>query len=58
MRTLEMTDDDGDALSIIHDDTSLWITCTADGEEVTVGPLSTASVTTLLSAAVEFREAS
>ena len=47
MRTLEMTDVDGDALSIIR-----------DGEEVTVGPLSAESVTTLLNGAGEFHAAS
>ena len=53
-----MTDVDGDALSIIRDGASLWITCTADGEEVTVGPLSAESVTTLLNGAGEFHAAS
>ncbi len=34
----ELTDPDGDALTITADAGGLWITCTTEGEEVTVGP--------------------
>lgn len=34
----ELTDPDGDALTITSDAAGTWITCTSGGEEVTVGP--------------------
>ena len=38
MNTFELSDVDGDALTIISQDNSTWITCTSGAEEVTVGP--------------------
>lgn len=34
----ELTDPEGDALTLITDAGGTWITCTTDGDEVTVGP--------------------
>lgn len=38
MTTIELSDVDGDALTIISRDDSTWVTCTSGAEEVTVGP--------------------
>jgi hypothetical protein len=38
MRNIELSDVDGDALTIITQDDSTWITCTSGADEVTVGP--------------------
>lgn len=40
MNFLELTDPDGDALTITSDSAGTWVTCTSGGEEVTVGPFS------------------
>jgi len=40
MYTSELPDIDGDALTLIRDGDSTWITCTSGREEVTVGPFS------------------
>ncbi|MGP9734881.1 hypothetical protein ACT3SQ_10055 [Brachybacterium sp. AOP42-C2-15] len=34
----ELTDPDGDALTLTTDAGGIWFTCTTDGDEVTVGP--------------------
>lgn len=39
MNSFEMTDVDGDALTVITRDGNAWITCTSGADEVTVGPL-------------------
>lgn len=39
MDTIEMTDPDGDALTLFLEDEQIWITCTSGPEEVTIGPL-------------------
>lgn len=41
MSNIELTDVDGDALTIYIRDESTWITCTSGTEEVTVGPFPT-----------------
>lgn len=41
MSNIELTDVDGDALTIYIRDESTWITCTSGAEEVTVGPFPT-----------------
>ncbi|MGP9539372.1 hypothetical protein ACT3SP_15290 [Brachybacterium sp. AOP43-C2-M15] len=41
MNNIEMTDVDGDALTIISREGSTWITCTSGRDEVTVGPFPT-----------------
>lgn len=38
MNSIELTDVDGDALTVITRDHSTWITCTSGRDEVTVGP--------------------
>lgn len=38
MNSIEMTDLDGDALTLITRDGNAWITCTSGADEVTVGP--------------------
>ncbi len=45
MHAAELTDPDGDALTISSDGAGIWITCTSGGEEVTVGPFPTGAVT-------------
>jgi hypothetical protein len=37
---LELSDRDRDALTLHVDDVGLWVTCTSEGQEVTVGPLA------------------
>lgn len=44
----ELTDPDGDALTITSDSAGVWITCTRYGEEVTVGPFPTGELRTSL----------
>lgn len=39
MTTIELSDSDGDALTVTKDLDGVWITCTAGEAEVTVGPL-------------------
>lgn len=34
----ELTDPEGDALTLTTDAAGVWFTCTTDGDEVTVGP--------------------
>lgn len=41
MNSIEMTDVDGDALTVIMRDGDAWITCSSGTEEVTVGPFPT-----------------
>ena len=38
MNFVELTDRDGDALTITSDAAGTWITCSSGDEEVTVGP--------------------
>lgn len=38
MNISEFTDRDGDALTITTNPEGIWITCTSDRDEVTVGP--------------------
>lgn len=38
MTVAEYTDIDGDALALTSDSRGLWVTCTTDDAEVTVGP--------------------
>ena len=38
MNSIEMSDVDGDALTIIRNGNRAWITCTSGRDEVTVGP--------------------
>ncbi|MGO2360476.1 MAG: hypothetical protein ACTH6N_05030, partial [Brachybacterium tyrofermentans] len=44
MKTIELTDIDGDALTISQRLDATWITCTKGAEEVTVGPVPTDAV--------------
>lgn len=37
--SLELSDPDHDAVTIHHDGAGVWVTCTSETEEVTVGPL-------------------
>lgn len=48
MSTIELTDVDGDALSVISRGESTWITCTSGTDEVTVGPFPTHLARTVL----------
>lgn len=48
MSTIELTDVDGDALSVISRGDSTWITCTSGSDEVTVGPFPTHLVRSIL----------
>lgn len=41
MNSIEMSDGDGDALTVISRDHHTWITCTSGSDEVTVGPFPT-----------------
>lgn len=41
MNSIELTDVDGDALTLITREDGLWVTCTSGPEEVTVGPFPT-----------------
>lgn len=45
----ELTDPDGDALTITSDSSGTWITCTSDAEEVTVGPFLADALSAALS---------
>lgn len=38
MTTIELSDPDGDALTITKNTGGIWVTCTAGAAEVTVGP--------------------
>ncbi|MDN5899629.1 MAG: hypothetical protein L0H74_06120 [Brachybacterium sp.] len=38
MTSAELSDPDGDALTITSDHAGTWITCSSGGDEVTVGP--------------------
>ena len=38
MATIELSDGDGDAVTLTTDTGGIWITCTTVGTEVTVGP--------------------
>lgn len=38
VEAVERTDPEGDALTLTRDALGVWITCTTDGDEVTVGP--------------------
>ncbi|WP_422115819.1 hypothetical protein [Brachybacterium sp. UNK5269] len=51
MNVAELTDPDGDALTISSDGAGTWITCTSDGEEVTVGPFPTGALKAVLAEA-------
>lgn len=44
MSCIEMTDIDGDAVTITTRGDFSWITCTSGRDEVTVGPLLTAQI--------------
>lgn len=44
MHTIELSDPDGDALTVTTDTDGIWITCTAGDAEVTVGPLAAATL--------------
>lgn len=48
MDSSELTDRDGDALTITMDDGGAWITCTSGDREVTVGPFLTAVLGSVL----------
>lgn len=50
MNSIEMTDRDGDALTVISQSDRTWITCTSGAEEVTVGPFPTPQLRTVLAA--------
>lgn len=40
MATIELSDGDGDAVTLTMDASGLWITCTTVDTEVTVGPFT------------------
>lgn len=44
MNSNEYTDTDGDALTITTRGNDVWITCTTDQSEVTIGPISRATL--------------
>lgn len=44
LEAAELTDGDGDALTVTADAEGIWFTCTTDGEEVTVGPFPMSSL--------------
>ena len=44
MKTTELTDTDGDALTITQRLDATWITCTKGAEEVTIGPVPTDAI--------------
>ena len=48
MNDIEMTDVDGDALTLISRDHRTWITCTSGADEVTVGPFPSRLLRTAL----------
>lgn len=48
MNFFELTDPDGDALTITSDSTGTWITCSSGREEVTVGPFPTGELSATL----------
>lgn len=50
-RSLELSDPDQDALTVHHDDTGVWVTCTSGEQEVTVGPLDRETLVRWLEAA-------
>ena len=45
----ELTDPDGDALTITSDSSGTWITCSSGDEEVTVGPFLADALSAALS---------
>ena len=48
MNVFELTDPDGDALTITSGGAGTWITCSSGDEEVTVGPFSTGALSAIL----------
>jgi hypothetical protein len=48
MNFTELTDPDGDALTITSDSAGTWITCSSGIDEVTVGPFPTDALSTTL----------
>lgn len=50
----ELTDPDGDALTVTTDDGGIWLTCTTESDEVTVGPFPVASLRDALRAVDAF----
>ena len=56
--TVELTDPDGDALTVTTDAQGTWITCTTDGSEVTVGPFPAAVLAKALSASARMAASS
>src|SRR5699024_5806032 len=55
---VELTDPDGDALTVTTDAQGTWITCTTDGSEVTVGPFPAAVLAKALSASARMAASS
>lgn len=53
----ELTDPEGDALTLTTDAAGIWVTCTTDGEEVTVGPFPADSLSDVLSVLGAFTRA-
>ena len=54
----ELTDPDGDALTLTTDAQGTWITCTTDGSEVTVGLFPAAVLAKALSASARMAASS
>lgn len=48
---LELSDRDRDALTMHLDGAGVWVTCTSDDQEVTVGPLAREALALWLTAA-------
>lgn len=53
----ELTDSEGDALTLTTDAGGIWVTCTTDGDEVTVGPFPADSLRDALRALGAFTRA-
>lgn len=49
MFPIELSDHDGDALTLTTRGTDVWITCTTDLSEVTIGPIPRAALHDALS---------
>lgn len=49
---LELSDRDHDALTMHHDGSGVWVTCTSGDQEVTIGPVARDAISGWLAAGI------
>lgn len=49
---LELSDRDHDALTMHHDGSGVWVTCTSGDQEVTIGPVARDAISEWLAAGI------